>query len=122
MLIPANTELGQWTVSSTHQNQLADMSSSLSSDQAEKNELKICFWNINGLTVEKLNHSITGEFIKKHDIILINETWSGPNDNFILEGYTFYNYPRWNRNHKAKRNSGGLGIFVSNDVNTCDYS
>ena len=59
---------------------------------------------------------MTGEFLKKHDIILINETWSGPNDNLILEGYTFHNYPRLNRNHKAKRNSGGLDIFVSNDV------
>ena len=98
-------------------NQLGNMSSSSSSsDQAEKNELKFCFWNVNGLTVEQLNHYITGAFLKKHDMILINDTWSGPDDNFILEGYTFYNYPRLNRNHKAKRNSGGLGIFVSNDV------
>ena len=85
-------------------------------DQAEKYELKFCFWNISGLTDEKLNHHIIGEFLKKHDIILINETWCGLDDNFTLEGYTFYNYPRLNRNHKAKRNSGGLGIFVSDTI------
>ena len=84
--------------------------------QAEKFKLKFFFWNISGLTDEKLNDHIIGEFLKKHDIILINETWCGLDDKFPLEGYTFYNNCCLNRNHKGKCNSASLGVFVSDTI------
>ena len=34
----------------------------------------------------------------------------------MLEGFEFYNFPRLNRHCKAKRNSGGLGVFVRNCI------
>ena len=34
----------------------------------------------------------------------------------MLEVFVFYNFPRLNRNCLAKRNSGGLGVFVRNST------
>ena len=78
--------------------------------------LNICSWNINGPTQTNLSDDVLGKFLTKFDIILLSETWSSEGDNFELCGYTFYNYPRQLRNQKAKRGSGGLGIFVWNDI------
>ena len=80
--------------------------------QRELSGVKICSWNINGLTQAKLSPDILGDFLARFDIILLCETWASQGDEFELEGYKFYNYPRLVRHHNAKRNSGGLGIFI----------
>ena len=48
----------------------------------------------------------------------IKTVWWHPSDqdNFMLEVFVFYNFPRLNRNCLAKRNSGGLGVFVRNST------
>ena len=73
-------------------------------------------WNINGLTNDKLSDDILGNFFKKLDIILLIETWTSDNAEIELKGFTFYNYPRKYRHPNAKRDSGGIGIFVRDDI------
>ena len=80
--------------------------------QCELSGIKIYSWNINGLTQAKLSPYILGDFLTRFDIILLCETWASQGDEFELEGYKFYNYPRLVKHHNAKRNSGGLGIFI----------
>ena len=36
-----------------------------------KDSVSFCSWNINGLTMDKLNDDILGKFLKSHDIILL---------------------------------------------------
>lgn len=81
-----------------------------------KDRLKICCWNINGLTSEKLNNYILGMFLSTFDIILLTETWSDESEKFALDGYDYYDIARGTRHVNAKRGSGGLGVFISNEI------
>ena len=54
--------------------------------------LRILAWNINGLTDHKLTDDILGSLFKSHDIILLSETWTGANDEYILDGFEFMNF------------------------------
>ena len=83
---------------------------------AEKNSVTCCSWNIHGLTESKLRDDILGKFLKTHDIILLTETWTKETDDFFLDGYIFYNYPRKFKHHNAIRKSGGLGIFLRKSI------
>ena len=80
--------------------------------------LKFLVWNINGLTEHKLNKDIAGELMMKHDIILLSEIWTEAEQKFYLNGYQYHNFPRTVRHKKAKRASGGLGVFIKNEI--CD--
>ena len=55
---------------------------------------------------------VLGKKLKTYDIILLSETWAEKSDLFEIKGYDFCNYPRNHRHHNARRESGGLGIFV----------
>ena len=80
--------------------------------------LKFLVWNINGLTEHKLNKDIAGELMMKYDIILLSEIWIEAEQEFYLNGYQYHNFPRTVRHKKAKRASGGLGVFIKNEI--CD--
>jgi exonuclease III len=54
--------------------------------------------------------------ITKHDIIILTETWTGKTSNIDLEGYYCYNFYRKFRHRNAKRNSGGIVIYVRNEI------
>ena len=79
-------------------------------------DVKFLVWNINGLNVHKLDKNLNGELMMAHDIILLSETWTSAEQDFYLSGYFFYNFPRETRHRKAKRASGGLGIFIKTDI------
>ena len=83
---------------------------------SNKQHVYMLSWNINGLTNDKLSDDIPGNFFKKLDIILLTETWTSDNAEIELKGFTFYNYPRKYRHPNDKRDSGGIGIFVRNDI------
>ena len=76
--------------------------------------ISICQWNINGLTCDKLIE------IQPHlnkldaDIIILSETWLKPNVTFNVDltGYKSLNFPRPCKHRKARRNSGGLLIYI----------
>ena len=78
--------------------------------------LKFCSWNINGLTQEKLDDQIMGSYLKGFDIILLTETWSERDDSFNLPNFTFYNFPRTHRHALARRNSGGIGVYINDSI------
>ena len=76
----------------------------------------ICFYNIHGLTLEKLSDDMLGSFFKKFALVLLCETWLAKTqtDDFdVLDGYSFYNLYRKYRHPNAIRDSGGLGIYVN---------
>ena len=68
------------------------------------------FWNIHGLSQDKLSDDILGSMLKQYDLILISETWASDQSDFILEGFEYHNYPRHYSHQNCKRNSGGLGV------------
>ena len=82
----------------------------------KKDNISILAWNINGLSQDKLSDAILGLLLKRHDIILLTETWASDNDEYQLEGFTYYNYPRKSKHLKSKRESGGLGIFIRHGI------
>ena len=47
---------------------------------------------------------------------MLNETWSSGHDGFHLDNFTFYDFPRPYKHPDALRYSGGIGIFIRNDV------
>ena len=78
--------------------------------------IKLVLWNINGLTEDKLSEDIVGKFLKQFDLILLTETWTNEKGAFELEGLTFCNYPMKNKHLNAKRDSGGLGVFIRDSI------
>ena len=44
------------------------------------------------------------------------QTWSDGSESFELEGFDYYDFPRKYRHKNAKRASGGLGLFVNNEI------
>ena len=78
--------------------------------------IRFCFWNINGLTATKLSDCVLGGFLKSFHVIMLCETWSDGSDSFELEGFVYYDFPRKYRHKNAKRASGGLGLFVNNEI------
>ena len=49
-----------------------------------------------------------GKLLKNYDIILPCEIWGSENDDFILEGFDYFNYPRRYCHPKCKRDWGGV--------------
>ena len=88
------------------------------SDLVSLTQFGICFYNIHGLTLEKLSDDMLGLFFKKFSLILLCETWlaEAQTDDFdVLDGYSFYNLHRKYRHPNAIRDSGGLGIYVKKE-------
>ena len=64
----------------------------------------------------KISYNTLGVFLKEFDIILLTETWACTDSEIGLEGFSFYNFPRKYKHHNAKRDSGGIGIFVRDTI------
>ena len=75
-------------------------------------------WNINGLTERKLNDSDFVSKITENDIIFLSESWTDKSSNIELNDFTCYNFYRKFKHRKAKRNSGGIVIYVRNTIKT----
>ena len=54
-------------------------------------------------------------YLNKHDIILLNETWTNDNSRIHLEGYESFSKCRF-RKQRSKRDSGGIVMFVRNNI------
>ena len=74
--------------------------------------LNILFWNVNGLTQDKLHDDILGKLFKEYDIVLLSETWAIEQDYLGLSGFNYLKYPCKYSHPNCKRNSGGLGILI----------
>ena len=78
--------------------------------------VNILFWNIHGLSQDKLSDNILGSMLKGYDMILLSETWASDHDKFVLEGYEYHNYSRKYRYINSTRHSGGLGVFIRQTI------
>ena len=81
-----------------------------------KRTLSISCWNVNGWT---LNNSILRSSIivnKNSDIVCICETHLRDHDVINMTGYAWYGHNRHSRNVRAWRGSGGIGIFVKDEI------
>ena len=81
-----------------------------------KNCIDLCLWNVNGLTQDKLHDHILGKYFSQFDIIILLETWSDGEGNYELYDYKYFDFKREYRHAKAKRASGGIGVYIRFDV------
>ncbi len=79
-------------------------------------QISICSWDVNGLTVNKLIS--LSETINQYDIIFFYETWLKPNYPFNLnvQGYKSHSVCRKQTNRKSKRGSGGLLCYIKEEI------
>ena len=75
--------------------------------------------------MEKLKNSyfgqIQGQFVQvvipsNCDIFCVVETFLKNTETLRIDGYTFYGHNRGDLHKRAKRGSGGVGIFVRNQL------
>ena len=83
--------------------------------------IKICHWNINGLSCEKMVDIQMIIADSNADIFILSETWlkSSLGYNIDIHGYKSFNFPRPTKHRKARRNSGGLLLYVKPSL--CKY-
>ena len=55
--------------------------------------------------------------MKRFDLVLLSETWSRNTDNYALKSFRYHDFHRTSKHPLALRDSGGLGIFISNRLN-----
>ena len=74
-------------------------------------------WNVEGLSSEKRNNKDFSDFISKFQIICLYETWTSKNSKIELTGYSnpIHSFRRF-QNKKAKRASGGLLIYIKDNL------
>ena len=74
--------------------------------------LKVCVWNIHGLSQCKLSDSLLGPFLQRSDILCFTESWTNTDSDFQLPGFEFMNFPRNFKYKDALRCSGGISISI----------
>ena len=74
----------------------------------EKEGIRICSWNINGLG-SKVTDKMMSKYLQ-HDLILFQETWL--EKPYQLSGYKVFHVPA-TKNTKYGRASGGMAIYNS---------
>ena len=78
--------------------------------------MNLLFWNVEGLTQYKLDDAdFRNVFIKYHVIMLV-ETWTNKLSNIDIPNYKHFALHRPRRKARAKRDSGGLIVYIRNDV------
>ena len=77
--------------------------------------LNVCSLNVNGLK-KRIDYPDFTEFVSKYDIFCISETHLDKTDIVDLPGYTFFTKHRL---QQYKRKSGGIGIYVKDELVSC---
>ena len=81
------------------------------------NLLRSAVWNIEGLSLDKIKDPHFINTISKFYMISFVETWTNDNDNEIkIPGFHFVDGSNRKKHKKARRNSGGINIFVQNSI------
>ncbi|MES9885080.1 MAG: endonuclease/exonuclease/phosphatase family protein, partial [Sedimenticola sp.] len=73
-------------------------------------------WNCNGLAEYKRNNSEFRDILTANDIIFLLESWTDVDSDIDLSGYTCFNFYRKFKHKKAKRNSGGIVVYIKDCV------
>ncbi len=82
--------------------------------ETNMNHLKIFYWNVHGLG-DKINNDEFANKLRNNHIIILSETWLKTGVTPTLEGYQFFGRCRA-RSKNARRNSGGICIFLNRDI------
>jgi exonuclease III len=78
--------------------------------------IKLCSWNINGLTEEKVSPEAAGVFMQDQDILLFQETWFIKDRTIDITNFKPLHFVREIINPKAHRGSGGISVYVKNAI------
>ena len=85
----------------------------------QKNEIKICYWNIHGKKSEIIKDKLLDpEFIKmlnNSDIVSLSELHTDDKDLFI-PGYLRLKQKIRNKTHKGPKIGGGIAVFAREDI------
>ena len=68
-------------------------------------------WNVNGLTVDKMQTEEFVSILNKHDIVFVYETWASETSVYDLDGYICHSYYRSFQHRNARRASGGVLVM-----------
>ena len=78
--------------------------------------LKVCSWNIRGLTREKLDEEILGKLFNQYDILMLSETWFVNENELEIDNFKLYHFNRSILDKRAKRGSGGICVYVKHEI------
>ena len=88
---------------------------SISKDACES----VITWNIEGLTSVNKSAEDFQNLIYKYDIIVLSETWTNRLSNVDLSGFQDIHSFRKYQPCRTKRSSGGIVIFLRNEISKC---
>ena len=74
--------------------------------------LEVAIGTLTGYHNIEISDDILGNSLSSFDRVLLSETWATNDDVFEMEWFTFHYYARQMKHCDARRNSGGLGIFI----------
>lgn len=77
--------------------------------------ISVVSWNIRGIG-DKLQDRDLQEYLFKNDIVILYETMKGHTFDINIPGFTFQHFAREKLHPKAHRASGGIGIFIRNEL------
>ena len=81
--------------------------------------LNIGVWNVEGMSGVrrcKIDNKDFRDTLTKYDLLLSTETWTDPNSNLDLQGYTRHSLHRLGKKQKTSRNSDGLAIYSRSNL------
>ncbi len=84
-------------------------------NHTESHSISILYWNIQGIDT-KLEDPIVQKFLFKYSIIILAETWKDGNFKISIPNYDFQNFPRNNIHSNARRQSGGMAVFIHDSI------
>jgi len=84
---------------------------------SEQTYLKVICWNIQGIGTKLELESVQG-FLFRNDIIFLSETMKL--DSFVpdIAGFRYFHCQRSYQHPRARRPSGGIGVFIRSDLFT----
>ena len=78
-------------------------------------DIKVVCWNIRGIGT-KLEQQDNIDFLFQNDIVFLTETHKDPDFSIHIPGYIYKNFSRHTKHAKAKRYSGGIGVFYKQSL------
>ena len=83
-------------------------------------KLNVCTWNMNGLAKWKMYHKNFISMLETNDLVCVIETWLNKTEIELIcqefrKNFKVF-YSRRRRDKNAKRDSGGLPVFINNKL------
>ena len=82
--------------------------------QNKVEEVKICSWNVNGMSSEK--SILIENFVCNYDIVCLQETWNTADRNIDIQNFKSLHFNRTHIDKKANRGAGGISILVKDHL------